>query len=299
VARTDHADRGDHALGDALDEGRAFVDLSAWRKVEVSGDDAWHWLDDLLTADLSALEPGAAAHALLLGPTGRIRADVTVARTVAVRILLLQDPAQPDPVDRLLAPYVLSAGVDLHDRTDELCLFALPNAGTAPEVADADRTQPSCLGPGTDLTAPAAERDRLQASLSASLSPATLEQADAWRIRRGLPRFGVDALPEDLPQEGGLDDAVSADKGCFPGQEAVAKVRNLGHPRRIVLHVVADAPLTAGEPVLHEGTEVGVVTSVAAADGAAVVALARVGWKARTGPLATGRGVALRPANEP
>jgi tRNA-modifying protein YgfZ len=273
-----------------------FADLSTWRKIGVGGADAIEWLDDLLTADLSGLGPGRAARALLLSPTGRIRADVTVA-VAGGSVLLIQDPTQPDPIDRLLAPYVLSSDVELDDRTADLCLFALPDRPTPPDAPGAAFTTPSCLGPGSDLTSRMEDRRRLMASLSKAFMRASDSEIDAWRISRGIARFGIDALPEDLPQEGGLIDAVAFDKGCYLGQEAVAKVRNLGHPRRLLLRFACDEPASAGEPVLDDERPAGIVTS-AAATGAGSVLLARVGWDHRDAALTTASGGPLRPLTE-
>ena len=86
---------------------------------------------------------------------------------------------------------------------------------------------------------------------------------------------------------------VSFDKGCYLGQEAVAKVQNLGHPRRLVLHLVADAPVEVGEALLSDRRDVGVVTSVAP-NGSGAIALARVRWDAREDRLATPSGIGLR-----
>src|SRR5919199_4022863 len=99
--------------GDAasvLRDGRAVVDLSFWRTVAVSGRDAWTWLNDLASADLSALGPGRARRSLLLSPTGRVRADFTVA-VADGDPLLIQDPAQPASAAALLSRYVLSSEV--------------------------------------------------------------------------------------------------------------------------------------------------------------------------------------------
>jgi folate-binding protein YgfZ len=277
--------------------GRMFADRSSWRKVGVGGADAIEWLDDLLTADLSGLGPNRAARALLLSPTGRIRADVTVAVTGGL-VLLIQEPIQPDPIDRLLSPYVLSSDVDLHDRTADLCLFALPDWPSPPDAPGAAFTTPSCLGPGFDLTASIEDHARLTASLSKAFTPATEPDIHAWRVERGIARFGIDALPEDLPQEGGLIEAVAFDKGCYLGQEAVAKVRNLGHPRRLLLHLTCEGPVAEGDPVLVGEEKAGVITSAAAAPNGSVV-LARVGWDQREAPLATPSGYRLRRALEP
>ena len=100
----------------AVEESRAFTDASSFRKVEVHGSEALSWLHDLVTSDVGSLLPGGSQRALLLTPTGRIRADFNVSRTDD-QLLLLQDDVQPNPIDQLLSPYVLGSGVELLDIT--------------------------------------------------------------------------------------------------------------------------------------------------------------------------------------
>lgn len=249
----------------ALDEGRACLSLIAFRTVDVAGTDAGAWLQDLVTADVLALEPGGAVRSLLLGPTGRIRADLHALREPG-RFLLLQALDQPTPVDGLLAPYVLSSDVTLRERPNP-DLVAVPRVGGwAFRPSGADGLEP--------------------------VSPDALE---AWRIRHGVARFPVDLDEDSLPAEAGLDDGIVIDrtKGCYLGQESVAKVRNLGHPARVVLGLRAEGPVRPGDPVLAEGAEVGVVTSVEPAGGRGG-AIARVRWAARDAELRAAGGAALR-----
>jgi folate-binding protein YgfZ len=102
----------------------------------------------------------------------------------------------------------------------------------------------------------------------------------------------VDATSDDLPQEAGLESAVAFDKGCYLGQEALARARNLGHPRRLLLALQADEPVAAGEPVLIGGQDAGRVTSASTVEGSTLV-LARVSWPARQGPFRTASGIEL------
>lgn len=248
----------------ALEEGRGALGLEGFRAVAVEGIDAERFLQDLLTADLTRLAPGEATRALLLGPTGRIRADLHVLREPG-GFLLLQSLDQPRSVADLLAPYVLSSDVRLEE-VPPPPLLALPAPGPwrfAPEGA-----------PG--------------------LVPVSPEAVESWRIRHGLARFPVDLGEDSLPAEGGLDDGVVVDrgKGCYLGQESVAKVRNLGHPTRVVLALRASASVRVGEAVLAGGEEVGVVTSVDPG-GPEVFLLARVRWEARDGWLETPTGTRL------
>ncbi len=276
-----------------LAQGKAFVDLSYWRKVAVTGADALTWLNDLVSSDISDLVPGRAKQALLLSPTGRIRAMFTAA-VPEQTIVLLQDPSQPSPVDDILSRYVLSSDVQLVDRTDELGLFAFPGLTVPPDVPGAAFSAPSCLGDGVDLISQGEGHDRLAAALSGTFRAAGGEEMERWRVLAGKPLLGVDALEEDLPVEAGLDDLVSYGKGCYLGQEAVAKVRNLGHPRRLVMALEANETVSPGDAILADGSEAGQVTSAARVGGRSL-AIARVAWEARTGPLRTTTGTDLVP----
>lgn len=276
-----------------LASGEAFADVSYWRKVAVSGADAREWLDDLVTADLSGLAPGRARHALFLAPTGGVRASFTVS-VLDEGILLVQDPMQPAPIQELFGRYVLSSDVLLEDRTSALALFAFPGRDRGPGLEGTVESAPSSVGAGVDVVAPGERHDELLRALSATFTHAGNEAVEAWRIAAGIPRFGVDALEGDLPQEAGLYGAVSREKGCFPGQEAVAKVDALGHPRRVVLALESDDPVSPGDPLMLDGSEVGEITS-AAVSGDRTLVLARLRWDARDAELQTGLGSKLRP----
>ena len=182
-----------------------------------------------MTTDVASLAHGQARRSLLLTPTGRIRADFMVGRDDE-GFLLLQHPEQAGSIGDLLLPYVLSSDVTLRDRTQELSVFGL--VGHAAVVAARAGLEPSILGAGEDIVVasgkPAArERERLVAS---DLAEVGWDAREVWRIRRGQPRMGPDFDEGSLPSEAGLDATIDATKGCFLGQESVAKVRNLGHP---------------------------------------------------------------------
>jgi tRNA-modifying protein YgfZ len=273
----------------ALREDRATADLSSWRKVLVGGGDAFSWLNDLLTAELAGLEEGAARRSLLLSPTGRIRADVAVT-PVPEGLLLLQDPVQPSPIDSLLARYVLSSDVELKDRSDELGLVAMPGGADGP-LEGARTFRPSPLGSGLGATlSPDAVAEFRERSGPVTASPEALE---AFRIELGVPRFGVDLGEDSLPHEAPLDHAVAQDKGCFLGQEAVAKVRNLGHPPFVVIAMASSEVLAAGDPVMAGDREAGRVTSAARLEDR-TAALARIRWADREADLTSSEGVPHR-----
>lgn len=278
----------------ALRNERAFIDLSGWRKVRVTGDDAAGWLQDLLTTDLDGLTPGSARRSLLLTPTGRIRALLHVARDDEC-FWLLQPSDQPEHVGLALGPYTLSADVLLADATPERALFAVPGAAAA--SVGHPGFSPSVLGEGVDVLPPAGKPAwRLGGALvKAGLEEADAEALESWRIARGVPRMGSDFDQDSLPSEAGLDDAIAYDKGCYLGQESVARVRNLGHPPRMLRHLRTEGSMRAGDPVFAGADPVGAVTS-ATLDGTGAVALVRVRWEATTLPLALADGRTLHPA---
>ena len=262
----------------ALLTGRAFVDVSDYRKVRVFGDDAIRWLHDLLTADIAGLTPGSSCRSLLLTPTGRIRADVQVLRRDD-DVVLTQEPAQPDHIGLLLGPYVLSSAVSLEDATGDLALFAVPDA--AASTIGLPGFEPSSLGPGLDLLAAQGKPAwRVQDALvKAALIEASAASAEAWRIIHGIARMGPDFDQRSLPSEAALNATIDTTKGCFLGQESVARIANLGHPPRVLRHVRCVAPFVPGAPVLADGEPVGEVTS-AAPLGDACVGLVRIAWPA-------------------
>jgi len=273
----------------ALLGGRASFRLPS-RVIRVTGADAAAWLNDLVTADVATLEPGTARRSLLLTPTGRIRADLTVTRD-GQGLILLQDPAQPDRVDALLAPYVLSSDVAIRDVSPGSIVFTI---GAPAAAGDRPVFTPAAFGPGVGALVDAGEARAFASRLEAGgLLPVTGGAVEAWRILRAIPRMGADVDVESLPAEVGLEAAIDRTKGCFLGQESVARIANLGHPPRILRHLHASGDVGAGDPVSAGGEEVGHITSAARDLEDRVVALARVRWAARDAELEAPGGVRL------
>ena len=253
------------------------------------GADAEAWLHDLVTADIEGLPDRRSRRSLLLTPTGRIRADFHIA-PVDGSYVLLQALEQPEAVEVILRPYVLSSDVRIDDRTDRLELVAVVGKATVETDPDVVMLTPSVLGRGHDILTPGDTSEilfeRLRASGLIEVSPADLE---SWRIRHGTPRMGADFGTDALPAEVGLEDAIDFTKGCFLGQESVARVRNLGHPPRVLLHVGSHAPVSPGAPVVSGGAVVGEVTSAGPALDD-VDAIVRVRWDADREGLSTAAG---------
>jgi folate-binding Fe-S cluster repair protein YgfZ len=198
-----------HALEravDALDSGRAYVELEDVAVTIVSGGDARGWLNDLVTTDVHTLGRFASRPSLLLTPTGRIRASFHVLGLGGTGFALAQPADQPAPIADLLAPYVLSSDVTIHP--SRFRLFAVPGGEAPPSWLD-EVWRPSVLEGGFDVLVGASDeevfddvRNRLRHDGLEALGP---EAVDARRIVRGHPAFPIDLDEESLPAEGGLD----------------------------------------------------------------------------------------------
>jgi len=260
----------------AFENGRALLDLSDHWVSAVVGNDAAKWLNDLVTAKVDRITPGRACGSFLLDPRGHIRAHFIVARTWQ-SFLLIQDPAQPDPVGELLRKYVLSSDVAITE--EKACIFAVPGSPAGPSVSWSVAPAAPEHGGGTYLGAPAERHDELMRSLSEGLVPVSKVALEAARISAGIPRYPVDLVPNSIPAEAPAlqNEVIDAEKGCFLGQESVARVRNLGHPPNLVVILRTDATVSVGEPVTEGGKKVGRITS-AVADPAGTTAIARVRW---------------------
>jgi folate-binding protein YgfZ len=271
-----------------------FVEQDGIRIIEVRGSDARGWLNDLVTGPVGSLGPGQTTRSLLLTPTGRIRADFTVADPGdGSALVLLQDAAQPDAVEALLAPYVLSSDVELSDASERLAVFSVLGVEGTPVVSDGVRVLgPSMLGAGFDLLVDRSTAREVARSLSSSMPAADAESLERWRVESGVPRFGTDYEPGGLPAEAALESAIDFTKGCFLGQESVAKVRNLGHPQTTLLALRAPTEVGRGAGVYADDTEVGTITSAAVAYGGTLL-LARVRWEASNEALSLGDGSPL------
>ena len=246
--------------------------MEGWRLTEVRGADAEGWLNDLVTASIDRLAEGEARRSFLLSPTGRIRADLFVLRSRGGDgFLLLQGPGQPDAIADLLAPYVLSSEVELAP-SDPSGLALGPRPGPVWTVGWEADAGAVTAGP---------------------------EALESWRIHHGLASFPGDLDRDSLPAEAGLDvePVIDRTKGCYLGQESVARVRNLGHPPRVVLGVRAETPLRPGSPVRSNGADVGLVTSVEPRAG--LTGIVRIRWDAREKELSVDGGIPLERRGTP
>ena len=241
----------------------------------VEGPDAVGFLHGLLSNDVDGLAPGAACHALLLDAKGHVAADMRVHRDAPDALTLVVDPHLADAVAGLLDRYHFSEELELigPEGTDLVTVM-----GAAPPAGAGDLVLQGRVPGTTDLVVGDAAAAIAALGLG-ELPPEALERA---RIAAGVPRVGVDTGPRTLVQEAGLEGtAVSFTKGCYLGQETVARTAYRGRVNRRLRGLRLPGPVPSGAPLRRDGREGGRVTSVAA--GAPAIALAMLRREVKPG----------------
>ena len=243
------------------------VDRSHRGIVRITGADRLSWLHSLTTQDLEHLEPGGSAQALVLSPQGHIEHHLTLADD-GTALWAHVEPGTAAALLAFLQSMRFLLRVDPAEVTGDFAVLTLmgpARPAAAPDGAVITMTDSF----GMDVVVP---RDRL-AEISAALehggaAVAGLAAYEALRIAAHRPRLGLDTDHKTLPHEvGWIDTAVHLSKGCYRGQETVARVHNLGHPpRRLVfLHLDGseDRLPAHGDPVTSDAAQVGFTGSVA------------------------------------
>ena len=237
----------------ALAEGKAWADLSHRAIIEIGGADRLTWLHSLTTQHLEKLQPGEWKESLILDPQGHVEQQLfLVDDGSSVFIHLDQD--KKESLISYLEKMKFMLRVDVKDVSNEYAIFRAP--GKSDDLG------------GPYALVPRAETASMSEAFNASNLQVGIWALEAERIASGRARIGMDTDHKSIPNElGALNKSVHMNKGCYRGQETVAKVFNLGHPPRrlVLLHLdgsSVDLP-KHGDPVTFEGKEVGFVGSVA------------------------------------
>jgi len=248
--------------------------------IEASGPDAASFLQGQLSQDVAALAVGAGAYSLLLQPQGKVDAWLRVSRLGEERFLLDVDAGWGDAVLRRLARFKLRTRCEFTVLEGWVC-WAVRGADDGVSALLRDRAIAADDGAVVALAWPESPGfDRLGPGLEA-LDGIPIAGDDAYtaaRIEAGVPAMGSELDESTIPAEAGrwlIDRSVSFTKGCYTGQELVARVDSRGNntPRKLRLGR-APAGLVAGMALSLDGEAVGTVTS-ATADGAAALVYLR------------------------
>lgn len=291
----------------ALRQGCALLDRSERGKLALTGAGAVEFLNGQVTNELADLRPGEGRYAAFLTAKGKMLGDV--------RILAVGDDGDGAPDELLLDTersalqalfdmirrFKVGYDVELHKRTVERGLLsligpaALATAGAqaladAPEHAsialelDGAPVVAARTDVGVDLICDAADTPRLTAALARGALAVSEQAAECLRVESGRPRFGVDIDDTTIPQEAGLNErAVSFTKGCYVGQETVARLHYRGKPNRHLRGLLLSAPVATGEELQLGERSVGRVGSSAISPEFGPIALALVRREAEPG----------------
>ncbi len=251
----------------ALATAAGLVDRSHRGVIRITGQDRLSWLHSLTTQSLDKLPAGETAEALILSPNGHVEHQLTLTDD-GTSVWAHVEPGTAGPLLEFLQSMRFMLRVEPADVTADYAVLTLmgPGAGQVSpgEVAAtiADPFQIDLVIARPQIPAVAA---RLQ---SAGVALSGLQAHEALRIAARRPRLGQDTDHRTIPHEvGWIETAVHLSKGCYRGQETVARVHNLGHPpRRLVfLHLdgSADVLPAHGDPVQHAGATVGFIGSAA------------------------------------
>jgi folate-binding protein YgfZ len=265
-----------------LTESAGVVDRSERAKFVVRGGEAAEFLQGQVSNDVEALEPGTGCYAVILNHKGKLRADLRVLRGTDY-FWLDTEAIGHAVVHHMLATYALGRDVQWEDVTEGHSILSVigPAArglleGAEHEWAERDGVMYVATDLGVDAIGPG--------ELELDFEPVSEAAAECLRIESGRPRVGFDMDAETMPQEAGINDrAVSFTKGCYVGQETVARLHYRGRPNRHLRGLRLSEPAERRTDVLLGDKPVGRVASTCVSPRLGPIALALLRREAAPG----------------
>jgi folate-binding protein YgfZ len=274
---------------EACTRGCGLVDRSEMGKLLLIGEGAAAFLDGQVSNDIATLEAGHGRYATLLTNKGRMLGDLRVVRTEhePPALLLLTERVALQALFDQLRRGMIGWTVELEKRTLQLGLLSLvgPEAEAVARAAGLPIPGPEehdvagdvvRTDMGLDVLPPAENTDAVrQALLDAGAVAVPEAAAEIVRVEQGRPRYGADLDDTVMPEEAGIvERAVSFTKGCYVGQETVARLHWKGKPNRHLRGLTLDAAVRPGDPVMAGDREVGRVGSAVVSPRLGPIALA-------------------------
>jgi folate-binding protein YgfZ len=266
----------------ALREGAALVETDD-AVIELEGKDALHFLHRMLANDVRVLEIGHGRRSLLLDLKGHCQGDLSVLRTGEQSAACIVARGGLPETEAILTKYSIADDLQLAPADVRVlsvqgprALDAIPLPGPV-SLRELDHTKVTIEGAevrfvkhdrtghgGYDLLVSPSDLAKVKAAIKAS--PASDAALDLVRLEAGRSRFGHDFGADTIPQEAQLEakeeDAMSFEKGCFFGQEVVARLKFRGHVNRLLVPLVVTGDASPSTPLMKDGKEVGRLTSV-------------------------------------
>jgi folate-binding protein YgfZ len=283
----------------ALTEACGLVDRSERGKLALTGSEAKVFLQGQVTNDVERLEPGQGCYAAFLTHKGKMLGDMRVL-DLGDKLLLDTERGALQELFNMIRRYKLGSDVELHKRTLEMGLLSLIGPASrriagATGLAREHDNRRARLGDrdvllvatdaGVDVFCAADDTAAVRAALeTAGAVPVSEDAAEVVRVERGRPRYGIDIDDGVIPQEAGLNErAVSFTKGCYVGQETVARLFYRGKPNRHLRGLRLSGPAARGDALRLGEKEVGRLGSVVVSPAHGPIALALVRREAQVG----------------
>ena len=279
-----------------LREAVGLVDRSARGKLRLTGGEAADYLQGQVTNDVESLAPGTGCYAALLTHKGKMLADMRVLRGEDF-LWLDTEPEALQPVVRNASMYSIGRDVRHEDVSDRYAILSLigPDAREPLDVAPPADEHAFVEGEhglyvatdlGVDVICAAADSAAVRQALG--VEEVAEEAAECVRIESGRPRFLFDVGTDTIPQEADLNErAVSFTKGCYVGQETVARLHYKGKPNRHLRGLKLAEPVGQGDEIRLGERVVGEVGSTAVSPAYGPIALAVVRREAEPGAVVT------------
>jgi folate-binding protein YgfZ len=288
----------------ALREEGGFLDRSARAKLKLSGADAVDFLHSQLTNDIESLAPNQGCYAALLDRKGHMRADMRVLRLDAGDLWLDTEAPAKDAVLGHLDMYKVGREVEIEDASDAWAITSLIGPAAA-ELAGTEPISPEHAGRyyvrdeveilavatdlGIDLITRADQVMALREVLTTTGVPEVSEEAaEILRVESGRPRFGREMDETTIPEEAGINErAIDFEKGCYIGQETVARLHYKGKPNRHLRGLRLGAPAEHGDALRLGERELGRIGTACVSPALGPIALAIVRREASAGDTVT------------
>jgi folate-binding protein YgfZ len=277
---------------DLLREAVGLADSSSRGKLSLVGPDAVEFLQGQVTNDVEALAPGDGCYALLLSHKGKVQLDMRVLRGDDL-LMIDTEPGHDAQLERTAQVYGIGRDFRTLNQTGEHAILSLigPAARSVLDVEPPPEEHAWLRGEhgtyvttqlGVDVICPAGRADAVREALG--VEAVSDDAVECLRVESGRPRFGLDFDSDTIPEEAGLNDrAVSFTKGCYVGQETVARLHYKGKPNRHLRGLRLSEPLPTGTELRLGERVVGRVGSVAASPVHGPIALALVRREAAPG----------------
>jgi tRNA-modifying protein YgfZ len=279
-----------------LRETVGLVDRSQRGKLLLTGAETLEFLQGQVTNDVEALGPGRGCYAALLDHKGKLLADMRILRMTDSVWIDCEEVGLPALLKNVRT-YSLGRDVKNEDLTAERAILSLigPAAREALDTVPPEEEHSFVEGEhgiyvatdlGVDVICAAADADAVREALG--IEPASEEAAECLRIESGRPRHGLDMTSSTIPEEAGINErAVSFTKGCYVGQETVARLHYKGKPNRFLRGLRLTAPVDRGATIVLGEREVGTVGSTCVSPAHGPIALALVRREASPGDTVT------------